>query len=79
MGDVFCLFLLYLVNKYFAHILFPASCGIPFQVLPDYQEGAEQVSQHFLLKYVIKFVSACHVPNQSNKMALSYNLQFISE
>jgi len=23
--------------------LFPASCGIPFQVLPDYQEGAEQV------------------------------------
>lgn len=25
-------------------IFFIASCGIPFQVLPDYQEGAEQVS-----------------------------------
>ncbi len=24
---------------------FLASCGIPFQVLPDYQEGAEQVRQ----------------------------------
>ena len=24
-------------------IFFSASCGIPFQVLPDYQEGAEQV------------------------------------
>ena len=30
----------------FLVILFPASCGIPFQVLPDYQEGAEQVSWH---------------------------------
>lgn len=26
-------------------IFFIASCGIPFQVLPDYQEGAEQVSK----------------------------------
>ena len=24
-------------------LLCVASCGIPFQVLPDYQEGAEQV------------------------------------
>ena len=71
MWGVFCLFLLYLVNKFFPHILFPASCGIPFQVLPDYQEGAEQVSQHFLLKYVIMFVGACRVSNQTNKMALT--------
>ena len=27
----------------FLGIFFSASCGIPFQVLPDYQEGAEQV------------------------------------
>ena len=27
----------------FVIFFFSASCGIPFQVLPDYQEGAEQV------------------------------------
>lgn len=32
-------------------VLVLAACGIPFQVLPDYIEGAEQVStgqQHFV-------------------------------
>ena len=39
--------------KFFLCIPLPASCGIPFQVLPDYQEGAEQVSQHIsVFKYV---------------------------
>ena len=28
---------------FFVCDFFSASCGIPFQVLPDYQEGAEQV------------------------------------
>ena len=70
---VFCLFLLYqiLFKKFFPSIFFPASCGIHFQVLPDYQEGAEQVSRNFLLKYIITFVGACHVSNQSSKMALT--------
>ena len=49
-----CLFVCLWKNvKFFLYILLPASCGIPFQVLPDYQEGAEQVSQHIsVFKYV---------------------------
>ena len=37
-------FILGITNKYRLILCyFLASCSIPFQVLPDYQEGAEQV------------------------------------
>ena len=54
------------------HILFPASCGIPFQVLPDYQEGAEQVSQHFVLKYVFSLWVLVMCPIKQTKRHLEF-------
>ena len=41
--SISCLHLEWMIHCHSFTFVPLASCGIPFQVLPDYQEGAEQV------------------------------------